>query len=153
MKKDKKLKDSINKVTREKYGIEINKVSISRLSLHEKNSVSVLAKMQQGQLKKSIEISSKALKNSKIMKNSANEKAEKILAEAEAEAKKIRSVVLVKSADLFAQYEKDQDFALFLRKLDAIKETTKSKTTFFINPDIPPFDLFKKNEDKKESND
>jgi regulator of protease activity HflC (stomatin/prohibitin superfamily) len=145
---EKDLKVAIDSKAKE-YGISVHKVSISRLSLHEKNSVSVLAKMQQGQLRKSIEISSKALKESKIKKNSANEKAEKLLAKAEAEAKKIRSVVLAKSADLFAKYEKDQDFALFLRKLDAIRETTKSKTTFFINPDIPPFDLFRKSENKK----
>jgi modulator of FtsH protease HflC len=141
---EKELKESINADTMVKYGITIHKVSITRLNLHEANSISVLEKMKQGQLKKAEEITSIALKESQIMKNSANEKAQKLIANSEAEAKTIRSKVLVQSAELFSRYENEQEFALFLRKLDAIKETTKSQTTFFLNPDIPPFDLFMK---------
>jgi modulator of FtsH protease HflC len=146
---ERELKVLVNKKTLEKYGIVIHQVSISRLSLHEKNSASVLKKMQEEQLKKAVSITSLAMKNSKIKKNSANEEAAKLIASAEADAKKTRAEVLVKSTELFEKYQNDQDFALFMRKLDAIRETTNSKTTFLINPTIPPFDLFKTNEASK----
>ena len=144
----------MNKVTRAKYGIIIHKTAITRLSLHEKNSESVLARMKQEQGKIAAEIRSKAEKEAQLKKNEADEKRSKILASAEAEAKKIKDGVLVKSTELFTQRQEDQEFASFLRQLNAIKEIIKadSKTTIFVNPDIKPWDVFRvdKIEDKKD---
>ena len=142
---EEKLTAELNKVTKSKYGIIIYKTAITRLSLHEKNSESVLARMKQEQGKIAAEIRSKAEKEANLKKNKADEERSKILASAEAEAKKVKDQVLVKSTQLFTQRQEDQEFASFLRQLNAIKEIIKSdnKTTIFINPDIKPFDLFR----------
>ena len=142
---EEKLTDELNRVTKEKYGINIHKTAITKLSLHEKNSESVLARMKQEQGKIAAEIRSKAEKEAQLKKNKADENRSKILASAEAEAKKTTDEVLVKSTELFNKRQDDQDFASFLRQLNAIKEIIKSdnKTTIFVNPDIKPFDLFR----------
>jgi modulator of FtsH protease HflC len=142
------LTAAINEVTSEKYGIVVHKVAITRLSLHEKNSESVLNRMKQEQGRIAAQIRSQAEKEAQLKKNAADKDKSQKLAEAEAEAKKIRDEVLAKSAELFAQYQDDQDFASFLRQLDAIKQIMKTQTTAFLNPDIPPFDLFKRQEKK-----
>lgn len=151
---EEKLTKELNEVTRDKYGIIIHKTAITKLSLHEKNSESVLARMKQEQGKIAAEIRSKADKEASLKKNKADEERAKILASAEAEAKKTKDEVLVKSTELFNQRQDDQDFAAFLRQLSAMKEIIKAdnKTTIFVNPDIKPFDLFKV-EEKAEKKD
>ena len=149
---EEEIRKAVNSVSEAQYGITIHKVSITRLNLHEKNSVSVLEKMRQGQLKKAEETRSIALKESEIKKNAADEAADKRVAEAEAAAREIRGEVVAKSSDLFKDYQQEQEFISFLRKLDAIKQSTKDDTTFFINSDIEPFDIFKADNDKNESN-
>jgi len=140
-----KLTDALNEVTKTKYGIVVHKTAITRLSLHEKNSESVLARMKQEQGKIAAEIRSKAEKEAQLKKNEADEERSKILASAEAEAKKVKDEVLVKSTELFTQRQEDQEFASFLRQLNAIKEIIKAdrKSTIFVNPDIKPWDLFR----------
>ena len=139
-----KLTEELNTVTKEKYGIIIHKTAITRLSLHEKNSESVLARMKQEQGKIAATIRSQAEKEAQLKKNEADEKRLKVQAAAEAETKKIKDEVLVKSTELFNKRQEDQEFAAFLRQLSAIKEIIKSepKSTMFVNPDIKPFDLF-----------
>lgn len=146
-----KLTAELNKTTQAKYGIIIHKTAITRLSLHEKNSESVLARMKQEQGRIAAEILSNAEKEAQLKKNAADEKRSKLLASAEAEAKKVKDQVLVKSTELFEQRQEDQEFAAFLRQLNAIKEIIKadSKTTIFVNPDIEPFGLFKVEEPKE----
>ncbi|MCM8538116.1 MAG: SPFH domain-containing protein [Lentisphaeraceae bacterium] len=147
------LKQAINDVTSDKYGLTVHKVALTKISLHEKNSESVLARMKQEQSKIAAEIRSTAEKEAQLKRNEADTKRAEILAAAEAESKQIRDEVRVKSAELFANNQQDQDFAAFLRQLDALKEIMKTQTTAFLSPDVPPFDLFKKevpsNEDKK----
>lgn len=147
------LKQAINDVTSEKYGLTVHKVALTKISLHEKNSESVLARMKQEQSKIAAEIRSTAEKEAQLKRNEADTRRAEILAAAEAESKQVRDEVRVKSAELFANNQKDQDFAAFLRQLDALKEIMKTQTTAFLSPDVPPFDLFKKpvpvKEDKK----
>ncbi|MCH2205590.1 MAG: hypothetical protein MK132_06955 [Lentisphaerales bacterium] len=137
------LTAALNEVTYGKYGIVIHKAALTKISLHEKNSESVLAKMQEEQSRIAAEILSKAETAAKLKENAAdNIRAEKI-AQAQAESKKIRDEVRVKSTELFSKYQKNQEFAAFLRQLDGLKEIMKTQTTAFLSPNIPPFDLFK----------
>ncbi len=149
-----RLKAELNEITQEKYGIIIHKTVITKLSLHEKNSEAVLARMKQEQVKIASEIRSKAEKEAQLKKNKADEERAKLLASAEAKAKLTKDEVLVKSTELFNKRQDDQDFATFLRQLSAMKEIIKAdnKTTIFVNPDIKPFDLFRVNEPKQPEN-
>ena len=141
------LKAAINAETQKNYGVSIHSVAFVRNSLHEKNSVAVLARMKEEQNKLAVEIRSNAEKEAQIKCNSADGANAKIIAEAQAQAKKTRDEAIAKSVDLFAFAGKEgQEFAVLLRKLDAIKAITKTSTTAFFGPDTPPFDLFKKEE-------
>ena len=120
------LTAALNEVTYGKYGIVIHKAALTKISLHEKNSESVLAKMQEEQSRIAAEILSKAETAAKLKENAAdNIRAEKI-AQAQAESKKIRDEVRVKSTELFSKYQKNQEFAAFLRQLDGLKEIMKT---------------------------
>lgn len=137
------LLKNLNDVTSKKYGIIVHNVAFVRNSLHEKNSVSVLARMKQEQSKRAVEIRSRAGKEAQLKRNSADKTRAATLAEAEAYAKEKRDEVQAAATRLFAEYENDQEFVAFLRKLDAIKEIMKTQTTMFFTSDVPPFDLFK----------
>ena len=58
---------------------------------------------------------------------------------------------LIKAAEQFEEFKDDLDFAIFLRKLDALEETTRTKTTLVLDPGTPPYDLlrFDKKKDQK----
>ncbi|NQZ56631.1 MAG: hypothetical protein HRT88_04070 [Lentisphaeraceae bacterium] len=145
------LKNTLNAQTVKNYGITIHSVAFVRNSLHEKNSVAVLARMKEEQNKLAVEIRSRAEKEAQIKRHTADGANAKKIAEATAEAKRIRDEASAKSADLFSSVAKeDQEFVAFLRKLDAIKQIMKTSTTAFFTPDIPPFDLLKKEKPSEE---
>ncbi len=123
------------------YGIAIEFVGFSRLSLPEANTASVIERMKQEQAKLAAGIRSEAEKEAKIIKDNAESQRQQKLAQAEAEAKRIRGEALIKAAEQYDKFNEDLDFAIFLRKLDALEETMKTKTTVILDPQVPPFDL------------
>ena len=63
------------------------------------------------------------------------------MAEAEAQAEKIRGEAETKAFEYLGIYNKYPKFALFLRKLQALEDSMKTKTTIVIDKNTPPFDL------------
>ena len=123
------------------YGISIGFVGFAQISLNESTTFSVLERMKQEQAKIVAEIQSAGEKESKIIRDNADSQKAQKLAQAEAEAKRIRGEALIKAAEQYDEFKEDLDFAIFLRKLDALEETMKTKTTIILDPKTPPYDL------------
>ena len=135
------LFESLRAQTEKTYGIKINFIGFTQISLNESTTASVFERMKQEQSKIVAEIQSEGEKESKIIRDNAdNLKAQK-LAQAQAQAKRIRGEALIKAAEQYDEFKKDLDFAIFLRKLDALEETMKTKTTIILDPNTPPYDL------------
>ena len=65
------------------------------------------------------------------------------LAEAEAKAQKIRAEGDAAAAKFYAVFKEEPELAEFLRKLDALREVMKGRTTLVVDTSVPPFDLLK----------
>ena len=123
------------------YGITVSLVGLQEVSLSEDSTAGVFARMRQEQQTLAHAIRAEGEKEAKIMRdNAASQKAQK-LALAEAEAKEIRGNAVIAAASLYPAFEEDLEFAIFLRKMDALVEMMSTKTTIVLDPDTPPFDL------------
>lgn len=140
------LRERIDQQTKKTYGIAIHFVGISQLGLPENNTTSVLERMKQEQAEVASRIRAEGEKEAKIMKDNASSLKAQKLARAEADAKRIRGDALIKAAEQYEKFNEDLEFAMFLRKLDALEETMKTKTTIILDPTTPPYDLLKDND-------
>ena len=66
-----------------------------------------------------------------------------MLAEAEAKAQKIRAEGDAAAAKFYEVFREEPALAEFLRKLDALREVMKGRTTLVVDTSVPPFDLLK----------
>ena len=70
------------------------------------------------------------------------------LADAEAEAKEIRAKGDAEAAKHYAVFKQNPALAEFLRKLDALREIMKGRTTIVVDTNTAPFDLLKAGAEK-----
>lgn len=140
---EKELLSGVQEQASRLYGVSIEFIGIAQLSLHEANTASIFNRMKQEQAKIAAKISSEGEKNAKIIRDNANSKKAQIVARAEADAKRIKGEALITAAEQYEKFNQDLDFAIFLRKLDALEETMKTKTTIILDPETPPYDLLK----------
>ena len=150
---ERELLKSIGEHAERTYGIKLDSIGFAQINLHENATASVFERMKQEQAKIVGEIRSVGEKEAKIIRDNAdNLKAQK-LARAEADAKRIRGEALIKAAQQYDQFKEDLDFAIFLRKLDALEETMKTKTTIILDPKTPPYDLLQLDVNEKQLED
>ena len=68
-----------------------------------------------------------------------------IVAEAEAKAREIRAEGDAEAAKYYEVFSKNPELAIFLRKLDALSQIMKTRTTLVVDTNTAPFDLLQKN--------
>jgi membrane protease subunit HflC len=138
-----KLQEVVAAEAEKTYGIAVSYVGIAQISLSESSTGSVLNRMRTEREQAATKIRSEAQTKAKLLRNEAESASASILAEAEAEAKRLRGEALITATKQFEEFKEDLDFAIFLRKLDALEQTTKTKTTLVLDPNTPPFDLLR----------
>ncbi|HPY89797.1 MAG TPA: hypothetical protein PLT23_03660, partial [Lentisphaeria bacterium] len=77
------------------------------------------------------------------IRSEADRKASEILAQAEAESKRIRGEGDEAAAKHYAVFQKNPDLALFLRNLEALKVSLSDRDTLILDTDTPPYTLLK----------
>ncbi len=137
------IRQQVNAITTASHGLTLATVGIARICLHESNTTSVLARMKQEQANTAAEITSTGNKEAKIIRDNAESLKEQEIAKAEAEARRIRGDAMITAAEQYDKFKDDVAFAVFLRKLDALEETMKTKTTIILDSTTPPYDLLK----------
>jgi len=132
---------SIQKEARDRYGIAVEFLGIKMLGLPETVTQKVFERMIKEREGKAVELRAKGEAEAAQVKADADVKRAEILAAAQAEAKRIRGEADAKAAKYYAAFQKDPEFAIFLRKLEALENTTKDRTTIVLDPRTPPYDL------------
>lgn len=123
------------------YGISASAVGLEHLELPETITKAVFARMRAERERKTEKIRSEGQRDAQVIRNLADQaKAEK-LSEAEASAMKIRGEGETEAFSHFKVFAQDPEFAMFLRKLEALEETLKTKTTIILDRDVAPYDL------------
>ena len=149
-----KLKEIEQKILQESnqkanlYGLKIYFVGVSQINLTEKASGSVLKRMSAEQNRLANEIKTKGSSEANKIQTEANAFKQKVLAEAKRKAKTFHNEAIIESVKLYTtQKNLDDDFAIFLRKLDALEEILKRNPTLILDSETAPFSLLKsKNE-------
>lgn len=132
---------SISKEAFSEYGIKVSAVGFDRLELPEDTTEDVFNRMKSERMRMVEKIQSEGKSRAMTIKKEADLNKNKILAEAEAGAVKIRGEADTKAFEYLDVYNKDPQFAQFLKKLQALENTVKTKTTIVIDKNTPPFDM------------
>lgn len=119
------------------YGVELLSVGIKRILLAPKTTEAVFESMKADRQSLARETLSQGDATADEIKSKANDLSLTILDFAEARAEAIRAEGKAAAARYMDTFKQDQEFAIFLRKMDALEkmlsDTSKGKTTFYIN--------------------
>jgi membrane protease subunit HflC len=125
------------------YGIEVSAVGISRILLPERITRSVFSRMKQTRQRLAQNARSEGRAIARRITSQTDSDRQRIMAFAERVSQDVRAQGDAAAAQYYAEYAKEPDFALFLRKLDALKKSLQKSTTFVLDTGSEPFDLLK----------
>ncbi len=123
------------------YGLEVKDIGIKSLLIPEATSNEVFERMKAERGIVASIYRSEGEKIAKQITDEADNKKKEKIAEAEAQAKKIRAEGDAKAAAYYSVFKEDPSLADFLRKLDTLKKIMPKKTTLILSTKYPPFDL------------
>lgn len=138
---EEKILQNIATESLSQFGIETSFFGFDRIELPEDCTEAVFNRMKSERMKMVTKISEEGKAKADKLKKEAELAKNKMLAEAEAEAVRIKGEADTKAFEYLAVYDKNPEFALFLRKLQALEDSMKNKTTIVIDKTTPPFDL------------
>jgi membrane protease subunit HflC len=124
-----------------RYGIGVRALGFEHLGLPETVTQAVFSRMIADRERLAEKTRSEGERDAKLIRTEAERLRAEKLSAAEAEAARIRGEAESEALKQFAVFDKDPDFALFLRKLEALEQTLKEKTTLVLDRDTPPYDL------------
>jgi modulator of FtsH protease HflC len=123
------------------YGIEIKTLGIKQLKVSEDVTKQVFERMKAERQGRTDAITSEGIAIATQIRADANKKRDVLLDAAEGRAKEIRGQGDADAARYYEMLETDPKLAMFLRNLEAFKETTKDRTTIVVPTDAEPFNL------------
>jgi len=128
------------------YGVEIVTVGIHRLELHKQVTPAVFNHMRK--VRESLAQTARNEGNAKAqaIKSSAERDRDIIMAFANGYAENIRGEAIRNTAKYYEKLQQDEEFAIYLNQLEALKKTLQRNTTFILDTQTAPFDLFGKAE-------
>jgi membrane protease subunit HflC len=131
------------------YGIEIKTLGIKQLKISEDVSKDVFARMRAERNRKTEATIAEGNAEAARIKTDADSKKTELLAAAEARAKAIRAEGDAEAAKYYKLLEEDPEFAIFLRRIEALKKYLEKRSTIVFSADTEPFELLKEMPDIK----
>ena len=139
-----KIQNSILQIAKEKYGMKIHDVGISRLSLPKENIGSVFAQMRAERKQYAASFKAQGTQKASEIRSETDVKVAQIKAEAIEEAAKIRGDAEAQAATIYAEaYSKDPDLYRFVRSLDTLEDVLGTKSSVILRTDAEPFRLLR----------
>ncbi len=132
------------------YGIEICSLGITWVALPEDATRAVFGRMEQERRTEAEKLTEEGKRIRRTTIAAAQEQRDKILAEAEAEAKRIRAVGEAEAASYYDTFARDQELAIFLRRLEAFRMMAQNAynrdkpITFVLSTETEPFGILKR---------
>jgi membrane protease subunit HflC len=125
------------------YGMEIEFLGFEKIGLPESVTQTVFDRMKsERQVLISLAENTGKSEAQKIQ-SAADADAAKTIANAQATATRIRAEGEAEAAKTLPIFEQNPDLAVFLLRIDAIKQSLNQRSTLFFDERIPPFDLFR----------
>jgi modulator of FtsH protease HflC len=131
------------RVDAQDYGVTIEGLGIRRVVLPEAVTSTVFERMRKTRERLAEQARSTGDAEASFRRSEARSARDRILAFAERRAQAIRAQGDHEAASYYGSFASDEDFAIFLRKLEALKAMLKKHTTFVLDAkDITPLDMF-----------
>ncbi|GAB3105108.1 protease modulator HflC [Aestuariicella hydrocarbonica] len=145
------LTESLNKLTRERYGIELVDVRVKRIDLPDQVSDSVYSRMNTERQREAREHRSKGREQAEVIKADADRQRTILEAEAYRDAELLRGEGDAKAAAIYsAAYTQNPEFYSFVRSLTAYKDAFSNKgDIMLVDPDSDFFRYLKDSTGKK----
>jgi membrane protease subunit HflC len=125
------------------YGIEVTFLGLKKLGLPESVTQSVFDRMKREREVLSSGYESEGTAEAEKIRSKANSEAAKTLANAERQARDIRSEGEAYAAQVLPTFQQNPELANFLLRLDALETSLKDRSTLIFDANTPPFDLFR----------
>ena len=123
------------------YGIEIVDLGIRRLGVPDGVTISAFNRMEADRNAEVDRLMSEGLSIADSMIGEAESKKTIIIAEAQAQAKKIRGQGDAEAARHYVSFLEHPELANFLRRLETLRITLNPRTTIVLDSDSPPYNL------------
>jgi membrane protease subunit HflC len=133
----------LKQTVRTDYGIEIKTLGIEQLKVSEDVSKDVFERMKAERNRKTQATIAEGNAEATKIRTDADSKKTELLAAAEARAKAIRAEGDAEAAKYYKLLEEDPEFAIFLRKIEALKKYLGKRSTIVFSADMEPFELLK----------
>jgi membrane protease subunit HflC len=135
------IQGAIATTAQERYGIRMHFVRITQLGLPEKVTERVFARMKAERERIAKKYRSEGKSEADKIRADADRQREVLLSNAEAQATRLRGQGEAAAAKAYQVFRKNEELAIFLRKLDAIRKL-KERLTIVLDTRSPPWDLF-----------
>lgn len=141
---EKEILDEVNlRLAAGNYGIKVDSIGIQQLNLPEQLTPDVFNRMREQRTLVAKGIRADGQQEAASITTKASEERQKKLDDARAEARKLRGEGDAAAAKAYERFNQDPEFALFLRRLEALENTVDDKTTIVIDSAVRPFDLLR----------
>lgn len=127
----------------EEYGVKPLAVGISSIKLPESTSKAVFEAMAARRLRIATKSTSSGAAEAEAIKSEAEADAKKILAFAEGRAKAIRGLGDQEAAQYLQAQQQDPELAVFLKKLEFMREASAGKITLVLPQSMPGLELLR----------
>ena len=124
------------------YGIEILEILFTKMQFPQDVTEDVFERMRKERERIAQKFLAEGEGMASYIKAQADAEKEKILAEARAKAMKIKGEGDAVAAKYYDIFTRNEDLAIFLRKLEALEKTLKNNSTIILDSRTPPYDLF-----------
>lgn len=125
----------------DEYGIEVSALGIKQLQVAQDVTEKVFARMRAARNLKKVATESEGEAEATRIRTDAESIRKELLAAADARALAIRGQGDAEAAQYYQLQEAEPAFAIFLKKLEALKTMLDKDTTLVLPSDAPPFDL------------
>ncbi|MHC4292890.1 MAG: protease modulator HflC [Planctomycetota bacterium] len=140
---EQEMLDELKNAVGEDYGIEIKTLGIKRLMVAKDVTQSVFSRMQAERARRTEATVAQGNAEATAIRSDADMKKTEILAAAESRAMEIRGKGDAEAAKYYEMLEADEELAMFLRDIKALKTTLEKKATIVISADTEPFNLLR----------
>ena len=138
---EQRVAEAVRPEAEKRYGIEVLFVGLRKLGLPEAITQSVFERMRAEREELAERYRSEGEGEAVRIRAQADSERDQVLARADAEARRLRAEGEAEAAAHYQVFSEEPGLALFLRKLDALRETLGEKSTVVLSADTEPFDL------------
>ncbi|MCF7955973.1 MAG: protease modulator HflC [Phycisphaerae bacterium] len=140
---EKNMHKSIKEQALGNYGIDVDVVGIRQIGISESVTAKVFERMKSERTRKTESITEEGSSAAKQIKAEADSKAAQLMAVVDGYAKSIKGQGDAEAAKFYKMLEQEPEFAIYLQKIETIKEIYGDKTTVIFGSDMDLINLLK----------